>query len=123
MLEVTKKIPGKYNIVHICGEMEFGFQSSPRRYAGYPGDLFNWDVHRAGLSLEEGRKLFQKPILGGLDNHGVLVEGSLEAIRQETLKIIKAMGKRGFMLGADCTVPGEIDWARLRAAVEAAAEV
>ena len=47
----------------------------------------------------------------------------LEAIRQETLKIIKAMGKRGFMLGADCTVPGEIDWARLRAAVEAAAEV
>ena len=123
VLEVTKKIPGKYNIVHICGEMEFGFQSSPRRYAGYPGDLFNWDVHRAGLSLEEGRELFQKPILGGLDNHGVLVEGSLEAIRQETLKIIKAMGKRGFMLGADCTVPGEIDWARLRAAVEAAAEV
>ena len=60
---------------------------------------------------------------GGLDNHGVLVEGSLEAIRQETLKIIEAMGKRGFMLGADCTVPGEIDWARLRAAVEAAAEV
>ena len=123
VLEVTKEIPGKYNIVHICGEMEFGFQSSPRRYAGYPGDLFNWDVHRAGLSLEEGRKLFQKPILGGLDNHGVLVEGGLEAIRQETLKIIKAMGKRGFMLGADCTVPGEIDWARLRAAVEAAAEV
>lgn len=123
VLEVTKKIPGKYNIVHICGEMEFGFQSSPRRYAGYPGDLFNWDVHRAGLSLEEGRELFQKPILGGLDNHGVLVEGSLEAIRQETQKIIKAMGKRGFMLGADCTVPGEIDWARLRAAVEAAAEV
>lgn len=95
----------------------------PRRYAGYPGDLFNWDVHRAGLSLEEGRELFQKPILGGLDNHGVLVEGSLEAIRQETQKIIEAMGKRGFMLGADCTVPGEIDWARLRAAVEAAAEV
>ena len=53
----------------------------------------------------------------------MLVEGSLEAIRQETLKIIKAMGKRGFMLGAYCTVPGEIDWARLRAAVEAAAEV
>ena len=38
------------------------------------------------------------------------MEGSLEAIRQETQKIIEAMGKRGFMLGADCTVPGEIDW-------------
>ena len=105
MLEVTKKIPGKYNIVHICGEMEFGFQSTPRRYAGYPGDLFNWDVHRAGLSLEEGRKLFQKPILGGLDNHGVLVEGSLEAIRQETLKIIKAIGKARLHAGGGLHCP------------------
>lgn len=122
VLGVTKEFSDKYNIVHICGEVEFGFQSSPRRYAGYPGDLFNWDVHRTDLSLEEGRELFQKPILGGLDNHGVLIEGSLEEIRAEAKKIIKTMGKRGFMLGADCTVPGNIDWARLKAAVEAAAE-
>ncbi|MFQ8636973.1 MAG: uroporphyrinogen decarboxylase family protein [Acutalibacteraceae bacterium] len=120
VLGVTKEFAEKYNIVHICGEVEFGFQSSPRRYAGYPGDLFNWDVHRTDLSLEAGRAVFQKPILGGLDNHGVLIEGSLEEIRAETERIIRSMGKRGFMLGADCTVPASIDWARLRAAVEAA---
>ena len=123
VLEVTKKIPGKYNIVHICGEMEFGFQSSPRRYAGYPGDLFNWDVHRAGLSLEEGRKALSKAHPGRPGQPRSAGGRQPGAIRQETLKIIKAMGKRGFMLGADCTVPGEIAWARLRAAVEAAAEV
>ncbi len=33
------------------------------------------------------------------------------------------MGKKGFMLGADCTVPATIDWARLKAAVEAAADI
>lgn len=120
VLGVTKEFAEKYNIVHICGEVEFGFQSSPRCYAGYPGDLFNWDVHRTDLSLEAGRAVFQKPILGGLDNHGVLIEGSLEEIRAETERIICSMGKRGFMLGADCTVPASIDWARLRAAVEAA---
>ena len=123
VLEVAKGMTDKYNIVHICGEVEFGFQSSPRRYAGYPGDLFNWDVHRTDLPLEEGREVFGTPILGGLDNHGVLIEGSLEEIREESKRIIGAMGKKGFMLGADCTVPATIDWARLKAAVEAAAEM
>ena len=74
----------------------------------------------ARICPEAGRAVFQKPILGGLDNHGVLIEGSLEEIRAETERIIRSMGKRGFMLGADCTVPASIDWARLRAAVEAA---
>ena len=124
VLEVTKEILGKYNMrPYLWRDGVWLPVLPPAVCRGILGTWFNWDVHRAGLSLEEGRELFQKPILGGLDNHGVLVEGSLEAIRQETLKIIKAMGKRGFMLGADCTVPGEIDWARLRAAVEAAAEV
>jgi uroporphyrinogen decarboxylase len=123
VLGVTKEFTDKYNIVHICGEVEFGFQSSPRRYEGYPGDLFNWDVHRTDLPLEEGRAVFQKPILGGLDNHGVLIEGSLEEIREESKRIIGSMGKKGFMLGADCTVPATIDWARLKAAVEAAADI
>ena len=43
----------KYNIVHICGEAEHNFTASPERYVGYPGDLFNWDVHRDQLSLEQ----------------------------------------------------------------------
>ena len=66
--------------------------------------------------------MFKTPILGGLDNHGVLLEGSLEEIREESKRVIGAMGKKGFMLGADCTVPATIDWARLKAAAEAAAE-
>lgn len=113
---------GGYNILHICGEAEHGFESSPERYVGYPGDLINWDVHRTGLSLEEGKKLFGKPILGGLDNHGLLIEGSLQDIAAETRSIIGKMGREGFMLGADCTVPGTIEIARLQAAVNAAKE-
>lgn len=122
VLHVTREFEGKYNIVHICGEEEFGFNSSPRRYAGYPGDLFNWDVHRGGMSLQEGRDWFKTPILGGMDNHGVLINGSMEEIQVQAKEVIASFGKQGFMLGADCTVPADIDLARLRAAVEAAAQ-
>ena len=121
VLNAVKAAKG-YNILHICGEAEHDFCSSPERYADYPGDLFNWDVHRTGLSLKEGGKLFHAPVLGGLDNHGLLLNGSLEEIASESRRIISDYGRKGFMLGADCTVPGDIDIARLRAAVDAARE-
>ena len=116
------KACGGYNILHICGEAEHGFRSSPERYAGYPGDMFNWDTHRTDLTLEEGKKLFNAPILGGLDNHGLLIEGSLDEIKAETRRLINVMGREVFMIGADCTVPNTIDIARLQAAVNAAKE-
>ena len=99
------------------------FTASPQRYKDYPGDLFNWDVHRDNFTLEQGREYFGKPVLGGLDNHGILIEGSLEDIAGETHRIIKGFGKKGLMIGADCTVPADIDINRLRAAVMAAREV
>lgn len=113
---------GGYNILHICGEAEHGFRSSPRRYADYPGDLFNWDTHRTGLTLQEGRRIFGKPILGGMDNHGLLIEGSPEEIAAGAREVIASVGRRGFMLGADCTVPADIGIDKLRAAVNAARE-
>lgn len=111
---------GGYSIVHICGEAVFGHRSSPERYADYPGDLFNWDTHRAGVSLEQGRELFKRPLLGGLDNHGLLTEGTLGEIAAETRRLIDTVGKAGFMLGADCTVPSDIDIGRLKTAVDTA---
>ena len=120
ILHVADSMAAKYNIVHICGEVEHGFQSGPERYQGYPGDLFNWDVHRTGLSLEAGKQLFGKPILGGLDNHGLLIEGSPAQVAEETRRVIEKLGKKGLMIGADCTIPPTISLDNLRAAVQAA---
>ena len=47
---------------------------------------------------------------------------SLDEIKAETHRLIDAMGREGFMIGADCTVPNTIDIARLQAAVNAAKE-
>lgn len=121
-LQVLNRVKelGGYNIVHICGEAEHGFVSDPTRYVGYPGDMFNWDVHRAHLTLKQGRELFGTPILGGLDNHGALVEGTPEEVAAEAQAVIAEMGRKGFMLGADCTVPATVSLDNLRAAFDAA---
>lgn len=122
VLNTVKENGGKV-MLHICGEVEHGFRTSPERYVDYPSDIVNWDVHRNELSLEEGHKLFGKPVLGGMDNHGVLLEGTLEEIAAEAKRVAEKYGKQGFMLGGDCTVPGTLDLERLKTAIAAAKSI
>ena len=70
----------------------------------------------------KGRELFgDAAILGGLDDRaGVLVDGTEEEIRAEVHSVIKRMGRHKFLLGADCTLPTDIDTERIRTAVRAA---
>jgi uroporphyrinogen decarboxylase len=103
----------EFTVGHFCGR---GLALA--RYAAYPVSLVNWAHHADNLSLREGRALFGKPILGGLDERGPLVTGPREALRREVRAAWEALGSRGFMLGAGCTVPGDIDLAQLIAARE-----
>lgn len=117
---VMKAAQGRscFNVLHICKD-----NIDLARYADYPGEVVNWGVYSDNLSLADGRKLFPgRVILGGLDDRsGVLVDGTLDQIRAEVRQIVDGFGKAGFILGADCTLPTEIDYARIRCAVEAAA--
>ncbi|MFO7781077.1 MAG: hypothetical protein R6W94_05560, partial [Spirochaetia bacterium] len=91
------------------------------RYDAYPGDVFNWATHSNDLSLREGYDFFRAPILGGFDDRsGTLVEGTTEDIEQETHRLIREHAGFPFLLGADCTLPTDLDTARIRAAVDAA---
>lgn len=107
-----------FNVLHICKD-----HIDLNRYVDYPGEVVNWGVYSDNLSLEEGRKLFPgRVILGGLDDRsGVLVDGTLEQIQAEVKQIIAGFGRENFILGADCTLPTEIAYERIRCAVEAAA--
>lgn len=113
---------GNINFLHMCkNNLEM------KRYASY-GDLaevVNWGVYEANFSLEEGRKLFPgKTIMGGLQNRsGVMVDGTIEELKAEAKRVIREFGKEGFILGADCTLPTEIDYGRIRAITEAVREV
>ena len=107
-------------MLHICKD-----GLNMERYASYGplADVVNWGVYEAPYSLEEGKKLFAGcAILGGLahDRGSVLYNGNEEQIRAAVKALIEENGKEKFIIGADCTMPGDIPYAKLRAVVEAA---
>lgn len=118
----ASKEAGNVNFLHMCKD---GLEM--QRYASYAAlaDVVNWGVYETDFSLEEGRKLFPKAtIMGGLQNRkGVMVDGTLEELKEASKAVIRGFGKEGFILGADCTLPTEIPYERIRAIVEAAREV
>ena len=85
-------------------------------------EVVNWGVFEAPFDLEKGKELFQgKTVMGGLPNrHGVLVDGTKEEVEAEVKKVIREYGRKGLILGADCTLATEQDLDKVKAAVLAA---
>jgi uroporphyrinogen decarboxylase len=115
---------GPSNILHICGYA--GHRNDLRRYQAYPVQVFNWAAVVEGVSLKEGKRIFGgRPVIGGFANtaEGILYRGTEAEIKAETRRILDEAGRIGVVLGADCTVPRDIDLRHLRWVREAAAEV
>jgi uroporphyrinogen decarboxylase len=94
----------RFVVGHFCGR---GINLA--RFRDYPVHVANWAHHADNTSLSEGKRLFGGlPILGGMDERGPLVYGPAEGIVAEIDAALDEMGTRGFMLGAGCTVPGDV---------------
>ena len=104
-------------IVHVCKD-----KTQIPLYADYPGDAFNWATHDGDYPLLAGRELFGKStLLGGLDDRsGVMVDGDAAQIAAAVTDIVSTVGRRSLILGSDCTLPTDIEYGRIRTAVEAA---
>ena len=63
--------------------------------------------------------MFKRPVMGGLEKNGIIYKGSALEIENEVRRVIKSAPEQ-FMLGAECTVPGDIDWGKLKKAIEVA---
>ncbi|MDL2288450.1 hypothetical protein LJC32_03605 [Oscillospiraceae bacterium OttesenSCG-928-F05] len=118
ILDAAKNAP-TFNVLHLCKD-----NLDLSRYIGYPGAVVNWATHEGNPSLEEGHNIFRtRTLLGGFDDRaGVLVDGDKKTIAAETKALIARMKaiNTPFILGADCTLPTDIDYSRIRAAVDAA---
>ncbi|WRS28646.1 uroporphyrinogen decarboxylase family protein [Oscillospiraceae bacterium MB08-C2-2] len=102
------------NILHICGFK--GNRNDLSWYTDYNAKAINWAVTVENVSLSEGKKLFGgKAVIGGFNNteSGLLNTGSQAEVEEYTQKLLEEAGKTGVILGADCTVPSNIDLARL----------
>lgn len=116
------KQAGGYNFLHMCKD-----NLNMERYRTYNdlADVVNWGVYETNFTLEEGKKLFPgTTIMGGLANRsGVMVDGTMEELMEASKKVITDFGKKGFILGADCTLPTEISYERINAIAKATREI
>lgn len=109
------------NILHICGFD--GADNHLDWFVNYPLQVINWATETDGYSLAAGKKLFgDRPVMGGLDNStkGILYSGTKQQIQDKIHALIAETGNQGVLLGADCTVPRDIDYDHLHWAIEAA---
>jgi uroporphyrinogen decarboxylase len=102
------------NILHICGYE--GSRNDLNLYTDYNAKAVNWAVTIENVSLAKGKALFGgRAVIGGFNNttSGLLYSGSKAEIESSTEQLIREAGKTGVILGADCTVPSDIDLERL----------
>jgi uroporphyrinogen decarboxylase len=110
-----------HNILHICGYA--GVKNLLEYYRDYPAEIISWAAAVEGIPLGRGKRLFPgKCVLGGFPNTpGSLIHvGTEEQIKDRTRQILSESGREGVILGADCTVPSDIDLQRLEWVREAA---
>ena len=112
---------GGTNILHICGYE--GVKNNLSLFKNYPAKVINFASVVEGVSLKKGKALFGgKAVIGGFENtkKGLLYKGTKEEIQAETKRLLKEAGKTGIILGADCTVPRDINFERFEWVREAA---
>lgn len=100
-------------VLHICKD-----KVVLPRYEDADVDVINWAVHDCRYKLSDGRKLFPgKTILGGFDDRtGVLCDGTREDIEAKAMAIVEEAGRDRLIVGADCTLPDDVDMWRIKAA-------
>ncbi|TBL80650.1 uroporphyrinogen decarboxylase family protein [Paenibacillus thalictri] len=102
------------NMAHLCGWA--GIKNRLECWQDYPAKAFNWAIYVEGLGLKEGREFFGgKTVIGGFDNtkNSVLYSGSKDEVERFTNELIAAQDTTGMILGADCSLPGDIDRQRI----------
>jgi uroporphyrinogen decarboxylase len=117
MEEINRVCP--FNILHVC-DFHSGYDDLTP-FLDYPGDVVNspLTVGSQVMSPREASQLFGRPYMGGLDRHGTIATGSADEIRAAAQEVLREAPER-FILGADCTLPGDIDWDNIKTAISTA---
>lgn len=114
VLETANRIQDA-NILHICGYARHENRFST--YRDYKAKIYNWATHTEKIALAEGKAFFGgAAVLGGFDNNpGTIIDtGNPETLKQTVKTLIEANGYRGFIMGADCSIPNDIDDRQVR---------
>ncbi len=102
----------KINMLHICGY--HGGANNLELFTDVKAAAYNWAVHAEGVSLSKGKKMFGgAPVCGGFEQDKTIYTGSPAQMEKAVYSILDEAGQVGVCIGADCTVPTDIDDDRL----------
>ncbi|KAA8371441.1 uroporphyrinogen III decarboxylase [Leuconostoc carnosum] len=106
------------NILHICGNGEA--RNSLEWFKDYEVDVVNWSTNIEHVSLKKGKEIFlNQVVLGGFGNtkDDVLYNGTKLEIEEYTAQLLSDSGEENIILGANCTVPRDIETEQLQWAI------
>jgi len=109
----------KFNVLHVC-DYEGGY-SDLTPFVDYPGHVVNASL-QLGERTTTGKDvadLFNRPYMGGLDRHGVIATGRQDEIK-DAVNAVCQQAPEKFILAADCTLPGDINWENIKMAIDTA---
>jgi uroporphyrinogen decarboxylase len=108
-----------FNILHVCDYHRPYDDLTP--FLDYPGDVVNCSLHvgEETWTSKRASEFFGRPFMGGLERKGIIVDGTPDEIRAAVRRAL-ADGADRQILGADCTLPGDIAWENIRTAIDAA---
>jgi uroporphyrinogen decarboxylase len=108
------------NMLHVC-DYDGAYVDFASKFQDYPGQVVTIPLEADGLplSLSKAASIFGRPVMGGLDRHGVLQKGTPEAVRAATQAVLKDAPPH-VILGANCTVDAKTPLANLKAAIDTA---
>ena len=108
------------NILHICDH--WGNYDDYSAFVDYPGHIINSSLQLTNdqtIGSREMYQLFRRPFMGGMHKRGIMVTGNKDEISIEVSRVLSQAPEK-FVLAASCTLPGNIDWANIKTAIETA---
>ena len=111
------------NAIHYCA-----WEEEPNRlsvWKDYKAPVVSWSRYFDIMDIGEAREHFGCTVWGGFDNRPgtFLYTASRDELEKETERLIAQGGKRGYILGSDCSIHNELPEERIRWVVEAARKV
>lgn len=105
-----------FNILHVCDYN--GEYDDVSTFFEYPGQVVNCppQIGSKIYTPKELAEMFGRPYMGGMERKGIIATGNPAEVESAVNEILKEVPER-FVLGADCTVPSEINWDNLRTAI------
>lgn len=108
-----------FNILHICDY--HGGYADWNPFLDYPGHVVNCSptLGMETRSMQEIADFFARPYMGGIERKGVIASGTPQDVAGLVTGLLEHAPARYF-LGADCTLPNDVNWENIRTAIDVA---